>query len=41
MIEERKDREIRKELEKFEASWKGTFGGPRDQGLNWMAKTHP
>jgi hypothetical protein len=40
MIQDRKDREINKEMERLELAFRGTFGGP-DVGLNWIAKHHP
>jgi hypothetical protein len=40
MIQERKDRDIDKQMEQFERAWRGSFGG-EPAGLNWFAKQHP
>ncbi len=41
MIRERKQRDMDKEIERFEDAHRRSFGGPRNTGLNWMAKNHP
>ena len=40
MIQERRGREMDKELERFENAYRRSFGGA-PSGLNWMANTHP
>lgn len=42
MVRNRKDREIEKELERFERTYAGSFGAlGLDPGPNWIAKNHP
>jgi len=42
MIQARKDRDIAREMERFESAYSRSFGLPEAAaGLNWISKTHP
>jgi hypothetical protein len=41
MIRQRKEREMSKEMERFENAYRASYGASREHGLNWMTKTHP
>lgn len=41
MVRDRRDREMAKEMERYEQAYRKSFGGPGHSGLNWMAKIHP